>query len=205
MKTQTKQKLDKLANHIAVKFGKEIVETTHFLVITKKEAEKIGVKIHDLTIKAHENYLISKIRSVQNDFLQPITKEEFVESPKLEIEVAPELVKIKLMFSDGTYTYFIPEPKSEKPVEEEKVWTGLFDYKTDKRIFIRRGEHTGCEITDIRDVLREFKTYYHVLSWIDYQLQPQLLSRLKFSPDTERDIKCLESFRSFILRKKGGQ
>jgi hypothetical protein len=223
MRNQTIKNLNKLGRHLREKFGEEICETSGFINIAAKEAIKIDVKSSYQTIQKNEKHLVSAIKSGPKDltsiFSEPAVEEktlpaayvvvgEFSE-PEYEVEIEDEKqsavkpVKIKVMMSDGSVQYFIPEPevKPTAPKEEQK-WTGLFDYKLDGSIVIRRGDHEGCVITKIEDVFAEFGSWKNVFGWIDYCLNPSVLDKLNFSPDTERDIKCLQSFKSFLTRKK---
>lgn len=203
MKAETKKKLNSLATTLSTKFGGEIINVENFLTIAKLEADKLGLRMHYNTIRDNRTYLESRVKFViqtSNDMISDLATKQEVK----DVEVTP--MKIKIYYNDGSSQNFIPEVKVEvKKPEQEQSWTGLFDYRPDKKIFIRRGTHKGCEITDINDVIAQFRTFHHVLSWIDYQLSPSIISKLKFDIDTERDIKCLEDFRRFILRKKNSK
>lgn len=200
MKAQTKKNLDVLAERLVQNFGGEIVEIDNFISIAKKESDSMGLGTHYNTIKDHGKYLENRVR-----FLA-----ESVEKEKVEEQ--PHIVKIKIMMSDGSYQYFIPEVKQEvkqeikkevKKETEPQIWTGLFDYKPDGRIIFRRiRRYKGLDITNQSEVLTHFFNWSRVIVFIDYLLNPDYISKLHYSPDTKKDIQTLNSWKEWIIRNK---
>lgn len=210
MKKSTQTKLERLASHLSTVSGKEITEVTNFISIAKKEAEKIGVNLHWTTLVGYEDYLIEKIRSYYNppvDFGDLFKRTETPLPPQDK-----EVIKIKIMYRDGTSRFFIPQPEEKKEeaptpeVVEEKwtdsgVWNGLFDYRG-KKVFIRRGKNTGCEITSRESVLQHFRRWDLAFGWSEHQLRPDVFTKY-FNEHTPKDLKTLMAFSKVCKEKRG--
>jgi len=78
-------------------------------------------------------------------------------------------------------------------VEPKKVWYGLFDYKDDGSIVIRRGKtYNGCDITKTSDLIHFFKKPERYLNWLKWALQAPNEADFLRNPDTDKDIETLK-------------
>jgi hypothetical protein len=188
MKTQTRLKLTSLANIVGVKYGKDVVNYSNYLTILKNENESSGLNLHIVTIKKYLSFIglvISQLRDNFLDFNEPVKVVEPNEPVKL--------LKIKMMYSDGSYEYFVPETKNEEKVPEPviDVFTGLFNYNPNGSIVIRRGKYGACDITSKSSVLTYFKSISWYKTWCEARIndakQPTFIS----SKDTPRDVETL--------------
>ena len=204
MKLETKSKLSRLANIVVVKYGKEIVNFDNYLTILKKESDSNGINLHFNTIKLHVNWITIIIRNTKNDFLE-------LDNNKVEDEVKPErkLVKAKFMYSDGSVEILVIEAetikvKDEQPIaiEPEPEFTGLFNYKNDKSIIIRRGTYAGCDITSKASIMQKFKGLAWYETWCRGRINDVKTGKIAIMPDTPQDVETLEKVIKQIERIK---
>jgi hypothetical protein len=193
MRLETKSKLSKLANIVVVKYGKEIIDFDNYLTILKKESDSNGINLHFNTIKLHLNWITIIIRNTKNDFLE-------LDSNKVEDEVKPlrKLVKAKFMYSDGSVEILVIEggigevPNEPVQPELERQFTGLFNYKNDKSIIIRRGTYAGCDITSKSSIIQKFKGLSWYETWCRGRINDVKTGKIAIMPDTPRDMETLE-------------
>lgn len=198
MKTTTRTKLTRLANIVAVKYGKDVINFDNYITILKKESDASGINLHIVTISKYLTFIGNVISQIKADFLEPQKQEEVV-----ELVVDKKIAKIKIMFSDGSCEYFVPESPITEPVAQPsiEVFTGLFNYNPDGSIVIRRGTYAGCDITRKSSVLSYFKSIAWYKTWCEARVSDAKHPDFVPSKDTPRDVHTLNRVISILNQR----
>lgn len=193
MNEQTKKRIEKLAEVIYNRHG-NISNVSNLLSIAKKESDIFGIGLAWKTTKSYLPIIEKELNKIdmRNKILtkqQDIVSEPVIEQEK---ETEKEIDFVIYYYKDGTFDMF---NKEEEVIEEpapEPEWTGLFNYRNDGTITIRRGTYSGCDITSKASIMDKFKSIRFYDMWCRGRLDEANSGKITIMPDTPRDIETLE-------------
>lgn len=198
IRTETKVKLKKIAEAMIEKWGYNVVNLSNYKEIVIKTSGDINVTLHKVTIKNSLNYLTKIITNAELEYKHRDLNKVFdlIEVPVSQTpeKLIKQPVAIVAVFSDGSKELIygeIPKKKKEEVKDEEVIYFGLFDYKKNGSIIIRRGRHSGCDVTKADDIKIHFGNIFALLNWFRYTYDAPNRSGFVRNVDTNKDMETL--------------
>lgn len=204
MTQQTKFKLNILAKEISKTMKDEYKYLAYPTNTFYKISEKMGLKLCKRTINFYYDYLTKVIDETNNDNkrglfdLTHVLEQNEPTIPREEINevlnVKNDIKTITVIYSNGDEITFVPQETKPAVDEQTVLWIGLFDYKNDNEIIIRRGwnsPYLGCNVKSQKSILKYFGTLRNFERWCKSRYADVLNGKIKPNVDTTRDMDTL--------------
>lgn len=211
MNPATERKLRLLADAIIKKWGEDAKYLDYPLREYDFVATRNGLSMSKHTIRHHQDWLDKHIRRIlDNRAIDAFVKEvEFSENdlcpfpePVIEQQTLinpPEIVKFIIGGYEWEYKLVLPElvkeVKPEVNIEQPVLWMGLFDYKNENEIIIRRGPTSpflGCNVKNKKSITEYFGTFKRFEKWCKDRIADVELGKIKPNVDTPKDMETLQ-------------
>lgn len=214
-KNETTEKLKRVAEALFTKWGLEVITFDNFKTLCQNTGSKLNVRLSEKTYRNHLKTIADMIKNLQfeksleglsnvfdndevDEIFSDLAKEAKANMPIQPIELLAasndEISAIKVMFKSGKEQMFYPEvieaPKPQAP--KEKEYTGLFNYRTNGAIIIRRGTYQGVNIKSKTERKEKFGSMSWFYKWCVRKIEEAKLGKIHITPDTPRDVETLK-------------
>jgi hypothetical protein len=209
----TREKFIKIADALIKEYGYEVTNISNWTQLVKVTADKLNIAISRVTLAEYNNYLIKIIKNKESEskdiFREPVREDKEVsEVSILEnidnlIEGRKKVVKaVVLVYEDLSKEVIWGEIK-KKEEKDPVLWIGLFDYKEDGSIIIRKDKrYIGCDVRDPQSVLKYFYNMDNFIEWCQWALNDVNRPGFNWNVDTDKNVETLISILEAIEKRK---
>jgi hypothetical protein len=210
----TREKFIKIADALIKKHGYEIVNVSNYTQLVKQMAERLDIAISPVTLREYSNYLTKIIKNKESeskDIFREVVREDKEESEVSILDNIDSLLEgrkkvvkaVVLVYEDLSKEVIWGEIKKKEEEKPPVLWIGLFDYKEDGSIVIRKDKrYIGCDVRDPQSVLKYFYNMDNFIEWCQWALNDVNRPGFNWNADTEKNIDTLISILEVIEKRK---